>query len=61
MEDGDYNALPFMGIDNDNLHDLFPIEINTVCPCNDRAINNNLADGLPKFEFLSKLDKIPNL
>lgn len=61
MEDGDYNALPFMGIDNDNLHDLYPIEINTVCPCNDRAINNNLADGLPKFEILSKLDKIPNL
>lgn len=49
-----YNALPFIGIDNDNLHDLFSIEINPACPCNERAINNSLEDDSPKFEILSK-------
>ena len=34
MGDYEYNAFLFMGIDNDNLNDLFSIEINTACPRN---------------------------
>ena len=48
--------LPFMGIDDNCFQQLF----NLGCLCHGRVTNNYSIDDLPRFEILSKLDKIPN-